>query len=146
MNTVREARRDAKEYARAQMAYGEGAGTRRKLITATVEAKAERDPAYARLFRTELSQQDMAEHAAKARRERTIKDNTEAIRKNTKAIATGNYQNAHSTLLILIVAGYFAHRSGLDQRVYKKSQEIIDDVKARFKEYRAKKSERKQHA
>lgn len=36
-STKRVAKRDAKEYARAQMYYGEGAGNRRKLIKATVE-------------------------------------------------------------------------------------------------------------
>ena len=34
----RKARKDAKEYARAKMYYGEGAGNRRKLIRATVKS------------------------------------------------------------------------------------------------------------
>lgn len=41
--TNREARKDASEFARAQMFYGEGAGTRRKLIRATVDAKTKKD-------------------------------------------------------------------------------------------------------
>jgi hypothetical protein len=44
--TSREARKDATEFAKAKMFYGEGAGTRRKLIKAKVEAKAGKDPNY----------------------------------------------------------------------------------------------------
>lgn len=138
MNTEREARRDAKEFARAQMFYGEGAGTRRKLISATVEAKADRDPMYARSFRRELSRQDMADHAEKARKERDRKDTSDAVKKNTRAILSGNYQNAQTSVLVLIVAAYFAHHTGLDVKVYEKSKLIVADTKIKVKKYRDK--------
>jgi hypothetical protein len=38
-STSRDAAKDAKEFARAKAFYGEGAGTRRKLIRGTVEGK-----------------------------------------------------------------------------------------------------------
>lgn len=136
MNTLREARRDAKEYARAQMFYGEGAGTRRKLITASVESKAERNQTYARAFRTALQSQDMADHAKKAARERNLKDKTVAIKKNTNAILSGNYKNVQSTILILIIAGYVAHQTGLDQKILDKSKVVLADVKVRIKKYK----------
>jgi adenosyl cobinamide kinase/adenosyl cobinamide phosphate guanylyltransferase len=140
MNTQREARRDAKEYARAQMYYGEGAGTRRKLIGATVEAKADRDPSYAREFRNELSRQDMAEHATKARHERERKDTVDSVKKNTRALVTGNYQNVQSGVLLVCLAAYFAHRTGLDEKMYRKSQQIRADIQVRYKAWRLRKT------
>ena len=124
MKTEREARRDARKYARAQMYYGEGAGTRRKLINATVEAKTHRDPTYARAFREELSRQDMAEHARKARIERARTDALESTRRNTRAILTGNYQNMQAGVALLILVGYVAHQTGLDVKAYEKAKEI----------------------
>lgn len=131
MNTQREARRDAREYARAQMFYGEGAGTRRKLISATVDAKSGRDPKYARVFRTELARQDMAEHAAKARRERARTDALESTKRNTRALLTGNYQNAQAGVMILILLGYAAHQTGLDKKMWDKAKEYKDRIKNR---------------
>ena len=52
--TDREAKKDAEEFARAKLFYGQGAGTRRKLIKATVEAKSKRDPSYAKAFDNHL--------------------------------------------------------------------------------------------
>jgi hypothetical protein len=49
---------------------------------------------------------------------------------------TGNYQNAQTSILILIVAGYFAHQSGLDKKAYEKGKDVVDDVKARVKKFR----------
>jgi hypothetical protein len=136
MNSGKEARNDAREFARAQMYYGEGAGTRRKLIEASVESKATRDPEYARAFRQELQRQDMAEHAEAARKERRRRDNAEAVKQNTKALVTGNYQNAQSTVLILVVAAYVVHQTGLDQKVYQKGKELASDLKAKWRRRR----------
>jgi len=72
--TNREASKDAREFARAKMFYGEGAGTRRKLIKAKVEAKAAKDPAYKKAFDHHLAKQDLGKHAEKARGERKRKD------------------------------------------------------------------------
>ena len=74
IGTNREARKDAKEFARAKMFYGEGAGTRRKLIKNTVDAKARKDPSYKKAFDYHLDKQDMSKHAYKARSERRHKD------------------------------------------------------------------------
>lgn len=69
----RTAKRDAKEYARAQMFYGEGANNRRKLINAKVNQRS-KDPEYKKNFDKYLDQQDMAKHATAAKRERMVKD------------------------------------------------------------------------
>lgn len=72
--TDREAKKDAKEFARAKMFFGEGAGTRRKLIKNSVDAKAKRDPSYKKAFDAHLGRQDMSTHAQKARTERSRTD------------------------------------------------------------------------
>jgi hypothetical protein len=131
MSIQSKAKRDAREYARALMFYGDGAGTRRKLIQATVDARSHKSPTYARVFRAELANQDMAAHASKARFERGRKDAAEAIGRNVKALVSGRYEKANTTLLIVIVGGYLAHHTGLDKAAYDKSQELYAKYKNR---------------
>lgn len=82
--TSKEAEKDAKEFARAKMYYGEGAGNRRKLIKNQVESKKKKDPFYAEEFERHLANQDMNEHAIEARRERGRNDNAKANKKALK--------------------------------------------------------------
>lgn len=85
--THREARKDAEEFARAKMFFGEGAGTRRKLINKTVEAKKAKDPIYAKVFEQHLMSQDLSKHAQGARKERTSIDRSTRNKKRVGAIA-----------------------------------------------------------
>lgn len=133
MSTSREARQDASEYARSRMYYGEGAGTRRKLIEAKVESKIRKSPKYANSFLDELGRQDMEEHADKAQRERSKADRHESVRRNTRAILTGNHKNAQTGILIVILVGTFAHRTGYDKVLYEKSKVWYQKAKDRFK-------------
>jgi len=73
-STNRQAKKDAQEFARAKMFYGEGAGTRRKLIKAKVEDRAKHDPAYKKAFDHHLANQSMSDHSQKAVGERKRKD------------------------------------------------------------------------
>lgn len=68
------AQKDAHEFARAKAFFGEGAGTRRKLIKQTVDAKTQRVPGYKKAFDHHLSKQDMSKHAEKAVSERSRTD------------------------------------------------------------------------
>lgn len=63
----RDAAKDAKEYARAKQFYGEGAGTRRKLIKAKVESKSKHSASYKKAFDHHLANQDMGKHAESSR-------------------------------------------------------------------------------
>lgn len=85
--TDRQARKDAKEFARAKMFYGEGAGTRRKLIKASVEAKRSKDPSYGKAFDHHLNRQDMSTHASKARRERSRKNKSKKTKQTAGFLA-----------------------------------------------------------
>ena len=68
------AKKDAKEFARAKMSTGEGAGNRRKLIKAVVEQRRKENEHYNEAFDAYLEEQDMTKHAEAAKRERTVKD------------------------------------------------------------------------
>ena len=82
--TALQAKKDAEEFARAKMYYGEGAGTRRKLIKAQVEQRKKNDPDYAEEFERQLAAQDMEQHAHKARQERQSKDARDSFKKGTR--------------------------------------------------------------
>ena len=83
--TSREARKDADEFAKAKMFYGEGAGTRRKLIKAKVESKSSKDPTYKKAFDHHMGNQDLGKRASQARGERKRKD----VASNTAKTARG---------------------------------------------------------
>lgn len=97
------ARKHAEEFARAKMFYGQGAGTRRKLIKATVESHKKQDPSYAKAFDHHLARQNMGEHASKARSERARKNTVATGKKTTMAVlrrATGQYGNAAAAIAV----------------------------------------------
>lgn len=85
--TARNARKDAEEFARAKMFYGQGAGTRRKLIKAKVEDLSARDSDYKKAFDHFLSKQDMSTHSDKARSERSRIDRTDRTKKRAGYLA-----------------------------------------------------------
>jgi len=130
-NVSKQARRDAQEYARAQMFYGEGAGIRRKLITNSVASKVERISGYHEAFTKELERQDMAEHAAAARKERRRRDASDSLQKNAKSLATGNYANVNIVLLTVVGIGYVAHQTGYDVKVYQAVQKKVRDIRSK---------------
>ncbi len=112
----REAGKDAKEFARAKMYYGKGAGTRRKLIKATVEQKS-KDPYYKSEFNKALSSQDMAKRASEARSKRHREDVKATTAKTARGIinvATGNAARASAA----VAATYGVLRvTGLDRKI-----------------------------
>lgn len=86
-STDRMARKDAEEHARAKLFYGEGAGTRRKLSKATVNARKAHDPSYAKAFDAHLARQDLSTHATKAVKERKRTDRRDKTKKRVGYLA-----------------------------------------------------------
>lgn len=84
--TDRDARKDAKEFTAAKMFYGEGAGTRRKLIKAKVEAKSAKDPNYKKAFDNHVGNTDMGKRAEQARGKRKRKDAVNTTAKTARGI------------------------------------------------------------
>lgn len=123
------AEKDAKESALAKMYYGEGAGTRRKLIKATIEARKMRDPAYAEAFDRHFSKQDLAKAADKARSQRKRTDTVKGAVKTGKGIRhilNGNSQYANATAAILVGGAMYAHKTGIDKIILDKAKTFIN--------------------
>jgi hypothetical protein len=83
----RHAKKDAEEFARAKAFFGDGAGTRRKLIKQTVESKTKNMPGYKEAFDRHLANQDQAKHVSKAISERKRKDTVSVNKKRFGAVA-----------------------------------------------------------
>ncbi|QFP95404.1 hypothetical protein SEA_MAKAI_12 [Arthrobacter phage Makai] len=127
--TDRAAAKDAKEAALAKMYYGEGAGTRRKLIKATVEAKKKNDPAYTEAYDRHFANQDMEKATNKAVKQRKRTDRTNATVKTAKGvrhILNGNSQYANATAAILVGGAMYAHKKGIDKMLLDKASTLIN--------------------
>lgn len=129
--TNKEARADATEFARAKMFFGKGAGTRRKLIKATVEAKSKKDETYKKAFEHHLAQQDLGEHASKARSERKRKDVTAGTAKTGRGIINilnGNPQAASAVAAGAVAGGTMLYRTGAHKVIAKHAKVKIKDI------------------
>lgn len=118
----RKARKDAKEYARANMYYGEGAGNRRKLIRATVKERS-KDSRYKAEFDKAL-----AKHASAAKRERKTADVKKGAGKMARGLvnaATGNLGRASASALI-VYAGL--HATGADRIIMNKASQTVSSL------------------
>lgn len=130
-STSRVAKKDATEFSKAKMFYGEGAGTRRKLIKATVEAKSAKDPSYKQAFEHHLANQDMSKRASQARGERKRKDTTHAVTKTTRSvhrIATGGIGNVTVGATAIVGAAGFAHAKGYDKVALRAGKKAYSDA------------------
>lgn len=118
--TNREAKKDAKEFTAAKMYFGEGAGTRRKLIKAKVTSKAKKDPVYKKAFDYHVENTDMGKRAEQARGKRKRTDVTKGTVKTAKGI--GHMFQGNTQYASLVAAGIFTgavalHKSGADRRL-----------------------------
>ena len=122
--TKKTAQKDAKEYARAKMYYGDGAGTRRKLIKAKVNERS-KNSVYKKEFNKALSSQDMAKHASAAQRERavnTAKAKTAKTARGFVNIAVGNLSRASAAAISI----YTVMRiTGLDKKAVAYGKEVL---------------------
>lgn len=138
MNVKKEAKKDAFEFARAQMAYGQGAGTRRKLIKAAVDHKADTIPGYLAAFYQASLEQDMAKHAAKAKQIRQTKDISQATAKNVKGLATGNYRSVNAGVLTIAGIAYVLHKTEADLYLLDKAKEGYSRLKQKYQKRKLK--------
>lgn len=127
--TSREARKDANEFAKAKMFYGDGAGTRRKLIKAKVESKSSKDPAYKKAFDHHLGNQDLGKRASQARGERARKDTVATTAKTARGVKNLVMKTgAPVTLGALAVYGA-AQNPAIRNAVVKGSKTVYSTVK-----------------
>ena len=129
--TNREARKDAEEFTKAKMFYGESAGTRRKLIKASVTAKSNRNPAYKKAFDYHVEKTDMAKRAEQAKGARTRKNAVNSTRKTARGVGhilKGNSQYANIAATVLVAGGAYAHQQGIDKVVMNNSKKRARDI------------------
>lgn len=115
-SVTRDAAKDAAEFAAAKMAYGEGAGTRRKLIESAVAYKATRIPGYSQAFELALERQDIPALVKNAKRTRKLKDVGAVTGRNIRAVARGDRNGMSTPVVILLIAGTVAHKTGYDKK------------------------------
>lgn len=114
--TDRNAKKDAKEYARAKMYYGKGAGNRRKLIKATVNERS-KDKYYKEQFEKYLSEQDMSKHAEKARAERKANDVKETTAKTARGVRHLALRDGATVTMGASVVYGILHFTGADKKI-----------------------------
>lgn len=115
MNIAKIAAKDAAEWARAEMFFGEGAGTRRKLLGAAIAHKVENVSGYQEAFAKAYSMQDMAEHAIKAAKERQHIDRAAVVGKNAKALLRGDRRGLSTGVLVVVTILVVANQTGYDK-------------------------------
>lgn len=130
----RDARKDAREFARAKMFYGEGAGTRRKLIKAKVEGKSKTSATYKKMFDEHLKNQDMSRHASKAQSERkrkNVRNSTARTARGVKHVLSGNAQYASLVATLIAGGAIFAHRNGIDRAILQYGKTKVSSTRNR---------------
>ncbi len=132
MNLNKIASADASEWARAEMFFGEGAGTRRKLLNAAIVQKSTNIPGYLELFEKAYSKQDMALHAIKAAKERQSIDRSVKMAKNAKALMRGDRRGLSTGVLVIFAIGYYAHQTGYDKVALVEAKKFYRKTKAKL--------------
>lgn len=132
------AQHDAERWAAAEMFYGEGAGTRRKLMAAEVETKMFDDLEYYNAFHKAYEALNMDKFAKAAVRERQAIDRVAKASKNLRAIRTGNYQGLSTGVFAVVGTAYVMHLTGYDKVLLEEGKKAYKKAKIEFV-YRKKK-------
>lgn len=137
--TSRDAKKDAIEFTKAKMYYGEGAGTRRKLIKATVESKTKANPSYKKAFDYHVERTDMSKRADQARSKRKVEDVKSGTAKTFRGIShylRGNTQYASAAAATIAASAMYMHRTGMDQKIFNTGKAafntVFDEAKKRM--------------
>lgn len=126
------AAKDAKEHVRAKLFFGEGAGTRRKLIKAKTEHNRKFVSGYGKAFDIHLSRQDFSQHSTKAVKERHSIDRKDRNKKRAGAVArrlTGEW-GTQAAFVALAGSGVAFARSDRGQRFMQKTVSKIKNGQA----------------
>ena len=116
----KEASKDAKRYLKAKQYYGEGAGTRRKLLKGELSKKM-KDPVYKEAFDNAVANGDLVKATKSAKRERVARDTAAKVKKAIKVAAP----------VAIAVAGiyYASHKSEVDGFILKTLEKGISMAK-----------------
>jgi len=84
---AKQANKDAKKYVEAKQYYGEGAGTRRKILKGQLSEKM-KNPDYKKAFDEAVSRQNVVKATNKANRERKARDTVKAIKRGARIVSS----------------------------------------------------------
>ncbi len=132
MNINKIAADDASRTARAAMFFGEGAGTRRKLITAEIDHKAENIPGYQKAFEKAYLKQNFADHAIKATKERKRIDRSNKVGKNVGALVRGDRRGMSNGFAAVLIVASIAKVTGYDKVAIEKAKQAHIHVRAKI--------------
>lgn len=132
MKMKKMASQDAFKAARAEMFFGEGAGTRRKLLNAEIGRKIETIPGYSAAFEKAYSKQNFADHAIKAAKERKSLDRSKIIQKNLGALLRGDRRSMSNGFAAAVIVVSVAKVTGYDQVAIDKVKKARRKAKARI--------------
>lgn len=139
LNLDKMAAEDAARWAYAELFFGEGAGTRRKLLNAEIMTKIDRlGPDYEEAMHKYYAAQDFAKLATKAAKERSHLDKAAKRGKNIRAIKNGNMRSLSTGVFVVVVGGYYAHQLGYDKWALEKAKVLKAQAEVRYREYKAK--------
>lgn len=127
------ATKDASDWARAEMFFGEGAGIRRRHLEAQIKEKRNDIPNYKEWFDFAYSRQNMAEHAIAAAKERKKIDAMASAGKNFRAIRSGNIHGLSNSVFVIGGLAYVVHATGADKKIVDETKRLYKKAKAEVK-------------
>lgn len=133
MNLSKLAASDAAKWARAEMFFGEGAGTRRKLLKAEITDKMAKIEGYNAMFTKAYDAQNMAEHAIKAAKERKHIDRMSTLNKNTKSLLRGDKKGLSTGVLVVVGIGYVLYQTGYDRVLIREAKTYYRNTERKIK-------------
>lgn len=134
MDVNKIAKKDAFDWARAEMFFGAGAGTRRKLLNAQIEDKVAKIPGYVELFEDWYGKQNFADHAIAAAKERKRIDRMVSLKRNGKGLLTGNRKQLTTAVLTGVVVWGVLVETGYDEPIKRNVKQTYAKAKAKFNE------------
>lgn len=136
------AEQDAYNWGLAQMFFGEGAGTRRKLVEATINQRVLDIPGYEEALNAAYSKLNQIEMAEEALALRKRLDRAKTTHKNFRAIKSGNFKNVSDGVFIIGGALYIAHLTGYDKKAIAEGKKLYRKAKTEIKFRKAKREGR----
>lgn len=124
------AEQDAERWAAAEMFYGEGAGTRRKLLDAELQTKLS-DGDYENAFYNAYNSLNLDKFAERAIKERQKIDRAAKAGKNFNALKRGNLTGLSNGIFIVVGVAYVAHATGYDKKIEAKATELYRKAKVK---------------
>lgn len=123
---------DAQRAAAADMFYGEGAGTRRKLLNAELAPKMKM-PGYFEAFESAYNKLDMNKFAEQAVKERKKIDRAAKTSQNLRALKNGNINGLTTGVFVVAGGVWLAHQTGYDKKAEAEMKKLWARAKQTWK-------------